>query len=103
GGGRGGVPARRAGSGGGGVLGRGRWGGPHHFPGAICPPLECHSASRTVTSVSHLVIRLRGTWVSAAQAIAVYQANAHGATMIHAKVSAKGATTSRGWSDEIFW
>ena len=46
--------------------------------------------------VSHRVIRLRGTWVSAAQATAVYQAKTHGATRIQAKVSANGATTSRG-------
>ena len=67
------------------------------------PPLECHSASTTVTMVSHRVIRLRGTWVSATQASAAYQANTQGATRIHANVSANGATTSRGWSEEIRW
>jgi len=54
-----------------------------------------------VTIASQRVIRLRGTWVSAAHATAVYQANTHGATRIQAKASANGATTSRGWSDEI--
>src|SRR5262249_58601404 len=67
------------------------------------PPLDRQRASRTVTIASHRVIRLRGTWVSAAQATAVYHANTHGATRIQANVSANGATTSRGWSDEIRW
>ena len=56
-----------------------------------------------MTIASHRVIRLRGTWVSAAQATAVYHANTQGATRIQANVSANGATTSRGWSDEIRW
>ena len=54
-----------------------------------------------MTIASHRVIRLRGTWVSAAHATAVYHANTHGAAMIQAYVRANGATTSRGWSDEI--
>ena len=37
-----------------------------------------------MTSVSQRVIRLRGTWVSATQAMPVYQANTHGATRIQA-------------------
>lgn len=53
-------------------------------------------ARKTVTRASHRVIRLRGTWVSAAHATAVYQANTHGATRIQAKVRANGATTSWG-------
>ena len=45
---------------------------------------------------SHRVIRLRGTWVSAAQATAVYQAKTQGATSTQAKVRANGQTTSWG-------
>ncbi len=55
-----------------------------HRPGAACPPLDKQSARRTVTMVSQRVIRFRGTWVSAAQATAVYQANTQGATRIQA-------------------
>ena len=54
-----------------------------------------------MTIVSQRVIRLRGTWVSATQASAVYQGKTHGATRIQAKLSANGATTSCGWSEEI--
>src|SRR5262249_27971048 len=76
-------------------------GAAHNFTGVIWPPLECHKASHNVTSVIHRVIRLRGTWISATHAIAVYHAKTHGAPTIQAKVRANGATTSRGWSEEI--
>ena len=38
---------------------------------------------------------------SVTQASAAYHANTQGATRIQAKVRANGATTSRGWSEEI--
>src|SRR5215471_14894929 len=72
-------------------------------PVAPCPPPERQIASTTVTIASQRVILLRGTWVSVTQAIAVYQASAHGAASTQAKHSANGATISRGCSEEIRW
>ena len=47
-----------------------------------------------MTSVNQRVIRLRGTWLSAAHATAVYQAKTHGATRIQANTSTPADPTS---------
>jgi hypothetical protein len=53
-----------------------------------------------VTIASHRVIRLRGTWVRG-RATAVSPREHPWGSDDQAYVRANGATTSRGWSDEI--